>query len=333
MVSFSKVGVRGMFPSSLSPTPRVNIISYMFGSSMTLDRSNMHPKFDPIRVRTFVTYYKNKCLSKRKLSIHYLTWHTKGFPPHLLLQLVEQTVNKCHLSWVKWDARTNRQPAWQSQYICMSLFWFLFVCLFLLYLLYQLEDMTKQISIPHDSWCCWDSNLHLSPHLLYALPLCYGFWHVLSYGVTILFCPLFLVCLSAPWMRNTQLFHRASCSPRIQKQAVSANVQITLWGHMNLYFWHYMYYHSTKKPVTTMLTCPWKCTVLHCNHLGNTWKPLVLMTRHFDYYPSASEGDNQSVRSSAPVVSRCFPGGYNVKLYISRGRLAWWLLAFLHSVW
>ena len=48
-------------------------------------------------------------------------------------------------------------------------------------------------------------------------------------------------------------------------------------------------------------------------------------------WPSASEGDNESVRSSAPVVSRCFPGGYNVKLYISRGRLAWWLLAFLHS--
>ena len=80
-----------------------------------------------------------------------------------------------------------------------------------------------------------------------------------------------------------------------------------------------------------MLTYPWKCTVLHCNHLGNTWKPLVLMTRHFDYCPSASKGDKQSVRSSAPVVSRCFPGGYNVKLYISRGRLAWWLLAFLHS--
>ena len=90
-------------------------------------------------------------------------------------------------------------------------------------------------------------------------------------------------------------------------------------------------YHYAKKSVTTMLTYPWKCTVLHCNHLGNTWKPLVLMTQHFDYCPSASEGDNQSVRSSAPVVSRCFPGGYNVKLYISRGRLAWWLLAFLHS--
>ena len=46
--------------------------------------------------------------------------------------------------------------------------------------------------------------------------------------------------------------------------------------------------HSTKKLVTTMLTYPWKCTLFHCNHLGNTWKPLVLMTRHFDYCPSAS---------------------------------------------
>ena len=45
--------------------------------------------------------------------------------------------------------------------------------------------------------------------------------------------------------------------------------------------------HSTKKSVTTMLTYPWKCTVLHCNHLGNTWKPLVLMTRHFACCPSA----------------------------------------------
>ena len=74
-----------------------------------------------------------------------------------------------------------------------------------------------------------------------------------------------------------------------------------------------------------MLTYPWKCTVLHCNHnyhMGNTWKPLVLMTQHFDYCLSASEGDNQSVRSSAPVVSRCFPGGYDVKLYISRGRVS-----------
>ena len=42
-----------------------------------------------------------------------------------------------------------------------------------------------------------------------------------------------------------------------------------------------------------MLTYPWKCTVLHCNHLGNTWKPLVLMTRHLDYCPSASELGHQ----------------------------------------
>ena len=91
--------------------------------------------------------------------------------------------------------------------------------------------------------------------------------------------------------------------------------------------------HCAKKPVTTMLTYPWKCTVLHCNHLGNTWKPLVLMTQHFDYHPRLRSGNNQSVRSSAPVVSRCFPGGYNVKLYISRGRVAWWLLAFLCCVY
>ena len=90
----------------------------------------------------------------------------------------------------------------------------------------------------------------------------------------------------------------------------------------------YPYCHCAKKPVTTMLT-----------YLGNvqfyivtTWKPLVLITRHFDYCPSASEGDNQSVGSSAPVVSRCFPGSYNVKLYISRGKLAWWLLAFFCAV-
>ena len=95
--------------------------------------------------------------------------------------------------------------------------------------------------------------------------------------------------------------------------------------------WHLHDRHSTKKPVTTMLAYPWKCTVLHCNHLGNTWKPLVLITQHFDYCPSDSEGDKQSVRSPAPVVSRFFPGGYNVKLYISKDILAWWLLAFLHS--
>ena len=83
--------------------------------------------------------------------------------------------------------------------------------------------------------------------------------------------------------------------------------------------------HCTKKPVTAMLTYPWKCTVLHCNHLGNTWKPLVLMTRLFDYCPSAS--------TSAPVVSRCFPGGYNVKLYISRGMVSMVVTGFFAQCW
>ena len=56
-----------------------------------------------------------------------------------------------------------------------------------------------------------------------------------------------------------------------------------------------------------MLTYPWKCTVLHCNHLGNTWKPLVLMTRHFDYCPSASQGDNQSVIVISTSGFQVFP--------------------------
>ena len=47
---------------------------------------------------------------------------------------------------------------------------------------------------------------------------------------------------------------------------------------MNLLHRHISSHHCAKKKVTTMLTYPWKCTVLHCNHLGNTWKPLVLMT-------------------------------------------------------
>ena len=131
--------------------------------------------------------------------------------------------------------------------------------------------------------------------------------------------------------------HDKRCCQFLLSSPVLINQSLRWWNVKNcyrsvLYFLPvYCRTHCAKKPVTTMLTYPWKCTVLHCNHLGNTWKPLVLMTQHFDYCPSASEGDNQRVRSSAPVVSRCFPGGYNVKLYISRGRLAWWLLAFLHS--
>ena len=125
-----------------------------------------------------------------------------------------------------------------------------------------------------------------------------------------------------------------SCTAHNEKKFLVNLLNVDIYGRLSvlskwLCIWLYFVLcrnaisrHCAKKPVTAMLTCPWKCTVLHCNHLGNTWKPLVLMTRHFDYCPSASEGDNQSVGSSAPVVSRCFPGGYNVKLYISRGMVS-----------
>ena len=40
-----------------------------------------------------------------------------------------------------------------------------------------------------------------------------------------------------------------------------------------------IYEHSTKKPVTTMLTYPWKCTVLHCNHLETTRPDTLIIAR------------------------------------------------------
>ena len=90
--------------------------------------------------------------------------------------------------------------------------------------------------------------------------------------------------------------------------------------------------HCAKKPVTTMLTYPWKCTVLHCNHLGNTWKPLVLMTRHFAYCQSTNEGDNQSVRSSAPVISRCFPRWLQCKTVHFQGQVSMVVTVFFCAV-
>ena len=80
----------------------------------------------------------------------------------------------------------------------------------------------------------------------------------------------------------------------------------------------------------------WNCdnkvvTNGNCSYLVTTWET---PGNHWCWWPNTRKcsGSNQSVRSSAPVVSRCFPGGYNAKLYISRGRLTWWLLTFLHSV-
>ena len=76
------------------------------------------------------------------------------------------------------------------------------------------------------------------------------------------------------WQHNSDMFS-SWCKGWVIWRAVSSLCEKALKIHT----------HCAKKPVTTMLTYPWKCTVLHCNHLGNTWKPLVLMTRHFDYHP------------------------------------------------
>ena len=90
-------------------------------------------------------------------------------------------------------------------------------------------------------------------------------------------------------------------------------------------------FHCAKKPVTTMLTYPWKCSFTRAlarvhPELSGCITTQTLVQQIDTLIDQDGESDNQSVRSSAPVVSRCFPGGYNVKLYISRGRLAWWWL-------
>ena len=79
------------------------------------------------------------------------------------------------------------------------------------------------------------------------------------------------------------LFHELCCVCQIVP-----NYKCTVLSYARSFAMFYCFPTAQKKPVTTMLTYPWKCTVLHCNHLGNTWKPLVLMTRHFDYCLSAS---------------------------------------------
>ena len=75
-------------------------------------------------------------------------------------------------------------------------------------------------------------------------------WHLIGHGYPQRF------------LLHDLLFHHGSCTEHIRSLIRS----------------NYINRHCAKKPVTTMLTYPWKCTVLHCNHLGNTWKPLVLMT-------------------------------------------------------
>ena len=55
------------------------------------------------------------------------------------------------------------------------------------------------------------------------------------------------------------------------------------------------------------------------------------MTRHFNYHPIASEGDNQRAGSSAPVVSRLLRPGIGL-LEVDSMEVSWWIVFFLPSV-
>ena len=53
------------------------------------------------------------------------------------------------------------------------------------------------------------------------------------------------------------------------------------------------------------------------------------MTQHFNYHPHWRTGDNQSVRSSAPVVSRWLWPGNRTFLEVASMVVTWWIVAFL----
>ena len=55
------------------------------------------------------------------------------------------------------------------------------------------------------------------------------------------------------------------------------------------------------------------------------------MTRHFDYRPSAIEADNLSEGSS--VLDQWLAGGYDLEIGHFWKWLAWWIVAFLRSVY
>ena len=87
--------------------------------------------------------------------------------------------------------------------------------------------------------------------------------------------------------------------------------------------------HCAKKAsvhqVTTMLATSKNVLFPGHNHL---LKPPVLMTWHFDYCPSTSEGDNQSVRSSVPVVTRWLGPGNRTFLEVASMVVTWCILVF-----
>ena len=56
------------------------------------------------------------------------------------------------------------------------------------------------------------------------------------------------------------------------------------------------------------------------------------MTRHFDHCPSGSEGDNQIVGLSIPVVSSWLGPGNRTILEVASMVVTSWIVAFLRSV-
>ena len=109
--------------------------------------------------------------------------------------------------------------------------------------------------------------------------------------------------------------------------------------------WQIPWYHSNQASVTKGMPCLWEIcqSAHHSDHMrwrmAMHWAPerchrLALCKKASNHHANLASA-RVIIKVSGhqhqwfPGVS---PGGYNVKLYISRGRLAWWLLAFLYSV-
>ena len=54
------------------------------------------------------------------------------------------------------------------------------------------------------------------------------------------------------------------------------------------------------------------------------------MTLYLNYHPRCHSVDDQSVGSSAPVVSRWLGPGNRLRLEVDSMVVSWWIVAFLH---
>ena len=55
------------------------------------------------------------------------------------------------------------------------------------------------------------------------------------------------------------------------------------------------------------------------------------MTRHFDYHTRGRSGDNQTIKTSAPVVSSWLLPGNRIFLEVASMVITWWIVAFMCS--